>query len=323
MFTTNVVAPTLDEMIFAISQVNYSTVYRPSSPSPPSMDRLSALLDNAPQLSLTKTPTNADTGDTVIDDDTDDDEDGSDDEENLGMAVSAELGSSSQKSKHLVLLDLLALLLVTDAKSDVAATMLITNGSMKFFYSKNRPFTYSENKYVRTLFNYASQTDRNAIDRHKDLIAAIIDKCQKKIEARISKVSRRVKELQSTADRGIHSESCLPLKVVKILKAQLKIDPEKSLKNFLISWCDCLNSTQRSKGREFLRFAVTSAYTIGLPSEMNFMIDQKLLRRIRKLGDYVGAVAQLVGEIDRLPPQTLQTIVIQEARTQVAAIRTL
>ncbi|KAF8532467.1 hypothetical protein BDD12DRAFT_868862 [Trichophaea hybrida] len=265
------------------------------------MDRLSALLDNAPQLSLTKTPTNADTGDTTIDDDTDDDED--DDEENFGMAVSAELGSSSQKSKHLVLLDLLALLLVTEAKSDVAATMLITNGSMKFFYSKNRPFTYSENTYVRTLFNYASQTDRNVLDRHIDLIAAVIDKCQKKIKARISKVSQRVKELQSTADRGIHSESRLPLKVVKFLKAQLEVDPEKSLKNSLISWCDCLNSTQSSNDREFLRFAVTSAYTIGLPSEMNFVIDQKLLRRIRKLGDYVGAVVQLVGEIDRLPPR--------------------
>ncbi|KAF8535107.1 hypothetical protein BDD12DRAFT_856805 [Trichophaea hybrida] len=324
MSATDVVCPTLDEMIFAISQVNYST----ASPPPSSIDRLSSSLDNAPQLSLTKTPINGDTGDTAIDDDTDDDEDDTDDDEdNLGMAVSAELDSSrlhrSQKSKHLVLLDLLALLLVTEAKSDVAATMLITNGSMKFFYSKNRPFTDCENKYVRTLFNYASQTDRNPIDRYKDLMATIVDKCQKKIKARISKVSRRVKELQSTADRGIHSESCLHSKVVKNLKARLKIDPEKSLKSFLISWCDFLNSTQHSKDPKFLRYAVSTAQSVGFSSEMYRMIDQKLLRRIRKLGDYLGAVIQLVGEIDRLPPQTLQTIVIQEVRTQVAAVRTL
>ncbi|KAF8540405.1 hypothetical protein BDD12DRAFT_880534 [Trichophaea hybrida] len=42
------------------------------------------------------------------------------------------------------------------------------------------------------------------------------------------------------------------------------------------------------------------------------IIDPRLLRRIRKLGDYMGAVIQLVGEIDRLPPQTLQTIGIHE-----------
>ncbi|KAF8542434.1 hypothetical protein BDD12DRAFT_824875 [Trichophaea hybrida] len=292
MSATDVVSPTLDEMIFAISQVNSCTVYRPSSLPPPSMDCLSASLDNAPQLSLTKTSTNADT---AIDDDTDDDEDDSeidedDDEENLGMA-----------SKDLVLLDLIALLLVTEAKSDVAATMLITNGSMKFFYSKNRPFTDSENKYVHTLFNYASQTDRNAVDRYEDLLAVIVDMCQKKIKARLSKLSQRVKELQSTPDRGIHFESCLPLEVVKILRAQLK----------------------RSKDPEFLRYAVASALAVGLPSKMNLMIDQKLLRRIRKLGDYLGAVIRLVREIDRLPPQTLQTIDIQEVRTQVTAIHTL
>jgi hypothetical protein len=48
------------------------------------------------------------------------------------------------------------LLLVTEAKSDVAATILIMIGSMKFFYSKNKPFTDGENKYVRMLFNCAS-----------------------------------------------------------------------------------------------------------------------------------------------------------------------
>lgn len=164
MSATDVVSPTLDEMIFAISQINFSTVCQPSSPPPPFMNRLSASLNNAPQQSPTKTPTNADTGTTTINDDTDD-EDGSeidedDDKGNLGKVVSAELDSSrwhrSPKSKHLVFLDLLVLLPVTEAKSDVAATMLIMIGPMKFFYSKNKPFTDGENKYVRMLFNCAS-----------------------------------------------------------------------------------------------------------------------------------------------------------------------
>ncbi|RPB28679.1 hypothetical protein L211DRAFT_833665 [Terfezia boudieri ATCC MYA-4762] len=320
MSVNNEVPPTLDEMIFAISQINYNTVCRPLPPPPPSTDRLSASLDNITEPSPTKTLTSGDTDASVIDDDTDVDEDNSEneednDEENRAMSVSSELDSSrwhpAKKSKHLVLLDLLALLLVSEAKSDVAATMLRTNGSMKFFYSKNRPFTDSEKQYVRRLFNYASETNRSVADRYTNIMAAIVDKCQKKIQFRILKVLRRVRELPT--DRGIHSEDRLPLELVEELKAKLGIGPEQSLRNRLISWLDYdLSRAQRLKDPEFLRHAIVRAHSIGMPSYINLLIDQKLLRRIRKLGDYMGAVIQLVGEVDLLPPQVLQTLVLQE-----------
>jgi len=324
MSLTNEVPPTLDEMIFAISQINYNTVYQPLSPPPPSTDRLSASLDNITEPLPTKTLTD------VIYDDTDVDEDDSENEEDNGnenraMYVSSELNSSrwhpAKKSKHLVLLDLLALLLVSEAKSDVAATMLRTNGSMKFFYSKNRPFTDSENQYVRTIFNYASETNRSITDRYANLLPAIIDKCQKKIKSRISKVLRRVRELPT--DRGIHSEDRLPLELVEKLKAELEIDPKQSLRNRLISWLDSLSPAQCLKDSKFLRDAIISAYSIGIHSDINLLIDQKLLRRIRKLGDYVGAVIQLVGEVNLLPPQLLQTLVIQEVCTEITGFCTV
>jgi hypothetical protein len=120
-------------MIFAISEINFNTVYRRSSPPPPCTDRLSASHDNSTEPSSTKTLTNADPDANVIEDDTDEEDN---DEDNLSMSVISALDSSqwerTRKSKRLVLLDLLALLLVTGAKSDVAATMLRTNGSMKF-----------------------------------------------------------------------------------------------------------------------------------------------------------------------------------------------
>ena len=320
MSATDTVSPTLDEMIFAISQIEYNTVHRPSSPSTPSVDRLSASLDSVTETSPTG---DADTGATATDGDADDSKDDSDSDEDgdggdQGMAMGVGLGG--KKPKHLVLLDLLALLLVTQTKSDVAATMLITNGSMKFFYCKNRPFTDGENEYVRTLFKYASQTNREASERYDDLLAVIVDKCQQKIRARLSKVLRRVKELRPTVNRGIQSESCLPLELAKRLKAQLEIGPEASLKNSLIRWCDYLERHRHSKDPEFLRFAVGHAHIIGLPPDINVMIDQKLLRRIRKLGDYMGAVIQLVGEADQLRPEALRALVIHEVRTQIAGI---
>ena len=323
MSATDTVSPTLDEMIFTISQIEYNTVHRPSSPSTPSVDRLSASLDSVIEPSPTG---DADTGATATDGDADDSKDDSDsngdsDGGDQGMAMGVGLGGSHRKKpKHLVLLDLLALLLATQAKSDVAATMLITNGSMKLFYSKNRPFTDGENEYVRTLFKYASQTNREASERYGDLLAIIVDKCQQKIKVRLSKVLRRVNELRPTVNWGIQSESCLPLELAKRLKEQLKIGPEASLKNSFIRWCDYLERHQHSKDPEFLRFAVGHAHIIGLPPDINVMIDQKLLRRIRKLGDYMGAVIQLVGEADQLRPEALRELVIHEVRTQIAGI---
>jgi len=95
MSVTNEVPPTLDEMIFAISQINYNTLYRPLPPPPPATDCLSASLDNITEPLSTKTLTDA----SVIDDDIDVDEDDSEneednDKENQAMSVSLELNSS-------------------------------------------------------------------------------------------------------------------------------------------------------------------------------------------------------------------------------------
>ncbi|KAF8442683.1 hypothetical protein BGX38DRAFT_1272167 [Terfezia claveryi] len=83
MSVTNEVPPTLDEMIFAISHINYNTVYQPLSPPPPSTDRLSASLDNITKPSPTKTLTNADTD--VDEDNSENEEDN--DEENRAISL--------------------------------------------------------------------------------------------------------------------------------------------------------------------------------------------------------------------------------------------
>ncbi|KAF8542089.1 hypothetical protein BDD12DRAFT_877189 [Trichophaea hybrida] len=88
------------------------------------------------------------------------------------------------KSKHLMLLDLLALLFVTGDKSDMAVTMLTTKALLKFFYCKNKSCTNDEKVYARKLFEYACQTKRDAADCRMDLLAAVVDKYEKMIRAR-------------------------------------------------------------------------------------------------------------------------------------------
>jgi len=90
-----------------------------------------------------------------------------------------------------------------------------------------------------------------------------------------------------------------------------------------MSWLDSLSPAQRLKDPEFLRDAIINVYSTGIHSDINLLIDQKLLRRIRKLGEYEGAVIQLVGEVNLLPPQVLQTLVIQEVRTEITRFCTI
>jgi len=326
MSTANVLPPTLDEMIFAISEINYSTICRPSSPSPQT-DRLSGSTHDV------LPPTTAPTVDCVTgidvsnndDDEEDSEDDGEDDDEDeenrLTKVVSGSLDSNrwprTHKSKHLALLDLLALLIVTKAKSDVAATMLVTNGSMKFYYSKNRPLTNDENSYVCTLFDIACKTDRAPNDRSSDLLALVVDKCQRKIKARLSKVLWRTKELNSAPDRGIVSDGSVPAELVRKLKSALGIEPEQCLNACLIGWFDHLESV---RDLESLGEATTFANLIGLAPYIHLVIDQMLLRRIRKLGEYKAATVNLVGEIDRLSPETRKTLIIQEVRIELAEI---
>src|SRR6266516_6255915 len=64
------------------------------------------------------------------------------------------------QSKHLNLLNGIALLLVTEDKSDVAAVSFRqTSTSIDFFYAKNRPCTVSEKDYIEFLLELIRNYD--------------------------------------------------------------------------------------------------------------------------------------------------------------------
>jgi hypothetical protein len=267
--------------------------------------------------SLNQRPTDSGFEAGAIDFDVDDDECDSENEEQ-GESTAIRVGPDStrwqhcKKSPQLLLVELLAFLLATDTKSHVAASLLVAKDSMQFVYCKNTPFTEEENKYIHALFNYAFQTDRDFADRHEKCLALVLDNCQNTIRARVGKLSGRVKELQSTANRGIHSERCLPRQVVQKLKARLDIDAEQSLQDWLLTWCDYLSNHQNFEDPEFMRYAISSSYIVGLPSEVHLILEKRLLRKIRQLGDYVGAVINLLHAVKRLPPDRLRSVVLQE-----------
>jgi hypothetical protein len=255
-------------------------------------------------------------GDATVDDgDDSEDEDEAVEDEKLEVSHPG-LAGHVKPSKHLILLDLLALLLVTEPKSDVAATMLIIDQAPRFYYSKNRPLTEDESHYVQKLFTYACDPMMTADGREAALLAEVIEKCRKKIMARVKNVLQRVKGLKNVANHGISSDDCLPTEVRKKLRCRLHMEPDETLQSFIANWLEWLGSARSPPD---LELAIYVAYLLSWSQEeMRSMIDFQLLRRIRKVGDYASAIMLLVSAIDLLSQQQRNELRIQEVSARAS-----
>jgi len=278
----------MDEMLFAVSQIEFCTIHRRTSPPPPATNRLSTPIVDVEQSHANTL--NEDNGEDV---------------------ASVEPAAT----KHLVLLDLLALMLVTGAKSDVAATMLTMGREPKFYYSKNRPLTDDENRYVQEILTCACDTTTSATDRLDTLIKTVIAQCRQKIKSRIKKIVQRANDLEANAGRDVHNDNSLPAETARLLRIQLQLNPSESLQAFIWEWLDSLKSVQTP---EQMKHAIGRAYVLGINDQMRNMIDPILLQRIRKVGDYGCAVCQLVGEISRLSDRQRRALTIHEVRTAMS-----
>jgi hypothetical protein len=340
MVTVDPVAPTLDELIFAISQINYNTICRPSTPPSSTLDLLCDNIEKSAEPETQANPLIAETEDAteVVTDDSLTDLPGHTYEPKQSYGNKAENnrheGSNaaadrpgvprhSKMRRYQVLLDLIALLLVTEGKSDVAAASLSTHGPITFFYSKNRPLTPQETNYVRSLFEIASGSSRSTAERFEALLKLVLENCEKKIKARIQKVLRRVKQLRTVAQLGIRSESRLPWDVADYLRSQLQLQTTETLADFFPIWCDYLDNRDLYKDPQLLGYVVSTAYAMGHPTAMSHIMDERLLKRIRKVGDYIGGILTLTSELDKLKPAELQSMVIQEVGALVTGIRAI
>ena len=316
------ITPTVDEMIFAISQVNFCAIYRQTAQPPLTTGLLFTAVEDANGAAVADGHVNSSgsvdgDGATVdCDDGNSEDPGDSDDEDEAAEEAIAMLegsqsgiGGHEKPSKQLILLDLLAILLVTEPKFDVAATMLVMGQAPIFFYSKNSPLTEDENLYVQKLFTYACHPMMTVEGRVAALQSTVIDKCRKKITARVKKVLQRFKSLKNVANRGINSDDHLPTETREKLMGWLRIECGATLQSFITKWLEWLPSAQSPAD---LEFAICTAYLIGGSGKIRNMMDFQLLRRIRKVGDYAAATRQLVSAIDLLSQEQRDNLQIQE-----------
>ena len=111
--------------------------------------------------------------------------------------------TSRNRGKHMALIDGIALLLVTDDKSDVAAVSFEqTPTSINFFYAKNRPCLASEKNYIDAMLGLIQGFDPSKEGLWTLKIAELaVQYCIKKIRGRIKKIGRELAKCGITASK--------------------------------------------------------------------------------------------------------------------------
>ena len=120
---------------------------------------------------------------------------------------------TATQRKHLNLLDGIALLLVTEDKSDVAAVSFLQNSkSINFFYAKNRPCTAPEKAYIGSLLELIRNYDPSKENQYTwDIVNKAVRTCLKKVRNRIQKLSKELRKSGFTAQLNSESVDSLPI----------------------------------------------------------------------------------------------------------------
>lgn len=208
--------------------------------------------------------------------------------------------SVPDQEKHLRLLDGIALLLVTEAKSDVAAVMFEqTPSQVTFYYAKNRPCTAKERDYLDDLFRLSfSVTDMQECSLR--LLNHVIPMCRNKILLRLGRLRRSLPDPLHVFD-DIHGEFHEYL-VAKMPHLFPTPGPPSVSRAILVNYmgqlrkADPVKCSDKDLGR-LIRFA--SAFGSYKPLK-DLIRDDVIVRRLRKLGNYYGAAKGIANTVARL-----------------------
>lgn len=219
--------------------------------------------------------------------------------------VTSDLFRSSKNKK---LLSLIALLLVTQAQGDVAAVTMrsrqvATVGTIAtFYYVKNRGCNAQESAYIQQLVSIASQARSGADPATcaKRMIELVQSNCQAKIKHRFVRLGQAVRQLSDVPIVGLWTEPSLA--VVNRFFAQLYGNGEAylglRLSVFLNSWFfGVVGGDFPVHDTSAIRRIFKTAFLLGNSSELIASIPSpKLQRRVKKLGNYYGAVGTICRE---------------------------
>lgn len=203
----------------------------------------------------------------------------------------------SENRKHLRLLNHIALLLVTEEKSDVAAVMFEQKShEINIFYSKNRPTTSNERAYIESLQHIAiSHPDIN--ECAMQLPARVIPTCRPKIAARVKNLVRSLSpDLHVSADVDGAFWAHLLARIPRLEESGL------SAGLFLHRYIALVRHVNVSECHDDeLEKLIRFGSIIGSYKNLKcFISSETTVRRVQKLGGYYTATKWIARTVDAL-----------------------
>lgn len=225
---------------------------------------------------------------------------------------------TTSQGKHLRLLDDIALLLVTESSSDVAAVSFEQRPTeIVFYYAKNRPATIEEIEYlenIKTIARHPTNTQSSEIiNRTESIFDEVLRMCRPKILSRFYKLLRVLAKM-SRATRCFDDDSNgdLARHIKKAMGAWY--DMEEDAVDFVDGFLSHLAGlatpkNQPAPSQDQLAQIIRVAHATGsfkiietvngeTTTEYPVYPNEALARRIRLLGDYFGAVKRIVRNAD-------------------------
>lgn len=216
----------------------------------------------------------------------------------------------SERKKHLLLLDDIALLLITKAKGDVCAvTWRTTNQRIEFFYSKNAPCHRSLEPYLSEIKQIVA-TPMSSRAREEKLLTLILKTCLEKVGSRVQKLQKALSTYPQPLKFPSDSKDLSKLRekwedmndgqiVVEYLTNLRDTDLKMEKLKADISTLVILSRAAFLIGSVAHLFYELNGLTNSILGSLEFMKPyQPLTRRVRKLGSYYCAVVRISTYLD-------------------------
>lgn len=220
--------------------------------------------------------------------------------------------NSPEQQKHLRLLDDIALLLITQSTSDVAAvTFEQTSNAIVFYFSKNRPSTASELKCYDSLLKFALQPGELAT-RAMGLLERVVPPCRNKISARIKRL-QRVIPTGSLANLIPPCSDLIDLGFRDYLSQSVSgMFNASCASGFLRDYLALVRDTNplRCPVDELVQLVQFASIVGSFHGIKDFLRDEDITRRLRKVGNYYGATRRITRSLDAFQKRMGSTIEI-------------
>ncbi|KAL6714702.1 hypothetical protein ACLMJK_008127 [Lecanora helva] len=216
--------------------------------------------------------------------------------------------SEEAQKKHLTLLDVLAILLIFEDRSELAATAMIREtDKIRIMWAKNDPQQPSlgHRQYIT---GFAESYGR--LDRADDILSKVFEACKRKILNRCTKAKRAF----HSATVDVRPEFAWKVSVVeRSLRDRSALGMNRSLMQGLTWSAEGLKIINNTNSTRPFMLLINFAYSLTSdePSIRN-TVSQAQFAYFRKLGEYRLIVVKVRQERRKLPIQVRQIIIVEK-----------